>query len=159
MMKRTLVLSTLVLACTTALAQGANEPSSYGTAQLGSLKVTSGVVLGPTRVEMGAKWQDTRVSCKVTRKLRVKAEIYISPVSGSGSTRQIARSRSFPVPNCSEGGPEGFTISARAVKSACPNGAWKPGNYQFFATGSEPRKKLEANAGLIWNRRGRCSAS
>lgn len=111
-MKKALVLTALVLTGTAALAQGASEPSSYGTAQLGSLKVTSGVVLRQTRVEMGAKWQDARVSFKVSRKLKVKAEIYISPAFNGNFTRHIARSRSFPVPNCGEGGPEGFTISA-----------------------------------------------
>ena len=157
MIKKMFVLTVLLLATWVALAAAANEPSTYATAKLGTLKVVDAVLISSTAADMRAFWLDSKVACSVSRKLAVKAEIYVSSVSGSGKPRHIVRSGSFATQNCSEGGPSmGFTITAKKAGSACPNGSWKAANYEFITTATEPKKGLTAIADLSWEKRGKC---
>lgn len=126
------------------------DPSSFGTAQLGSLKVVSGVVITEKNVVLNGGWYDDKISCRKNRRLRVKAKINIS-APGAMASRNVNRSGSFLAPNCAEGGPSvGFTITARQAKSACADGSWKPGAYSFMTTTTEPARKLKAVDSLVW---------
>ena len=132
----------------------AGEPSAFGTARLGSLMVTASVFVGSKAVDMRGVWNDTKVSCTVSRPLRVR--ILVDRVSG-GKTKRIVRSGTFRDTNCAEGGPSvGFTIKARAVGLACANGRWKPGLYHLLTRAREPSKHLEASASLDWRNSSRC---
>jgi hypothetical protein len=153
-------LAVIVVALAVAIAVPAasqDQPSSYGVARTGSLQVVSGVLVSPTAVDMRGVWTDEKVSCLKSRTLAVRAQITISPLSGKGLSRHYIRSGSFVDINCAEGGPNvGFTIRARAAKTACPNGRWKPAIYSFITTTTEPTKKLRARAILEWRQRSRC---
>src|SRR5262249_10255247 len=75
------------------------------------------------------------------------------------SGRRVARSGRFKDANCAEGGPNvGFTITARQAGLACPNGAWKPGRYDFVTTTIEPTRKLLATARALWTNGRPCGA-
>ena len=142
----------LTLLGVAAVASG--EPSTFGTARLGSLTVTAGVVVGPKDVDMRGVWNDPKVPCTVSRRLRVR--VLIDRVVG-GKTQRIRRSGAFRDPNCAEGGPNvGFTLKARRIGLACPNGRWKPGLYHFLTRAKEPKRRLEAQASLDWTNGRRC---
>jgi hypothetical protein len=130
------------------------EPATFGTARLGSLTVTASVLVGAKAADMRGVWNDTKVPCTVSRPLRVR--ILIDRVSG-GKTKRVVRSGTFRDTNCAEGGPNvGFTIRARSVGLACPNGRWKPGLYHFLTRAREPKRHLEASASLDWQNSRRC---
>jgi hypothetical protein len=132
----------------------AGEPASFGTARLGSLTVTVNVFVAPKAADMRGVWNDTKVPCTVSRRLRVR--VLVDRVAG-GKTTRVRRSGTFRDPNCAEGGPNvGFTLSARAAGMACPNGRWKPGLYHFLTRAKEPKRGLEASASLDWTNTRRC---
>ena len=142
----------VALAGIAALASG--EPSTFGTARLGSLTVTASVVVGPKDVDMRGVWNDTKVPCTVSRPLRVR--VLVDRVVG-GKTQRVRRSGRFRDANCAEGGPNvGFTLRARSIGLSCPNGRWKPGLYHFLTRAREPKRKLEGTASLDWTNRRRC---
>jgi hypothetical protein len=135
-------------------AVGSAEPTALGTARLGTLTVTASVVVSPKTVDMRGVWNDTKVPCTVSRRLRVR--VLVDRVA-SGKTKRVVRSGTFRDPNCAEGGPNvGFTISARAAGLACPNGRWKPGLYHFLTRVKEPKRRLDASASLDWTNTRRC---
>jgi hypothetical protein len=144
--RSTLALAAAGLGLAAATASAAGEPTAYGHAQLGSLSVVSGVLVTRMAADMRGVWNDEHVSCKTTRLLAVKILIDHVP-----SGKRIARSGRFKDANCAEGGPNvGFTITARKAGLACPNGAWKPGRYDFVTTTLEPTRKLLATASVLW---------
>src|ERR1700738_2988649 len=103
------------------VAQAADEPSAYGEAQSGTLRVTSGVVLAPKSVDMRGVWQDSSRPCSAQRVLKVRAEVHFTPPGGAA--RRVILTRSFKDGNCTEGGPNvGFTPTAHLLVMACPNG-------------------------------------
>ncbi|HYZ79244.1 MAG TPA: hypothetical protein VE596_17900 [Gaiellaceae bacterium] len=131
-----------------------DEPAAFGTARLGSLTVTASVLVSAKAVDMRGVWNDTKVACTVSRPLRVR--ILVDRVAG-GKTMRVRRAGTFRETNCAEGGPNvGFTIKARSVGLACPNGRWKPGLYHFLTRAKEPRRELEASASLDWQNTRRC---
>jgi hypothetical protein len=135
-------------------AAAAGEPASFGTARLGTLTVTASVFVAPKAADMRGVWNDTKVPCTVSRRLRVR--VLVDRVAG-GKTTRVRRSGTFRDPNCAEGGPNvGFTLSARAAGMACPNGRWKPGLYHFLTRAKEPKRGLEASASLDWTNTRRC---
>ena len=100
-------------------------------------------------------WTDTKVPCSAQRKLTVKA--LIDYVDKAGKTHRLILTKAFKDGNCAEGGPNvGFTVSAGQAVLNCPNGAWKPGQYQFVTTTTEPVRKLKAIASVGWTKPGRC---
>jgi hypothetical protein len=130
------------------VAVGGAEPTAFGTARLGTLTVTASVVVGAKAVDMRGVWNDTKVPCTVNRRLRVR--VLVDRVA-SGKTKRVVRSGTFRDPNCAEGGPNvGFTLNARSIGLACPNGRWKPGLYHFLTRAREPKRNLEASASLDW---------
>jgi hypothetical protein len=145
----------LVLAAAAALA--ADEPASYGTARLGSLTVTSGILVSAKAVQMQGVWNDPKVSCRVNRRLTVKADVNYIPAGGN--PRRVVRRGVFLDTNCAEGGPNvGFTISARKAGFACPNGAWKPARYSFVVRTIEPTRQLQSVVSLDWFKAARCGS-
>jgi hypothetical protein len=141
-----------------ALAAGAGAqegPSALGSARLGTLTVTSRVILGATSADLRGVWTDTKVPCSAKRRLRVVAEIDYVPFGGSG--RRFVRRGTFADANCAEGGPNvGFTIRARSTPFACPSGRWRRGRYTFVVKTTEPKRGLRATADLDWTRTARC---
>jgi hypothetical protein len=135
-------------------AAAAGEPGSSGTARLGSLTVTASVLVGPKAADMRGVWNDTKVPCTVSRRLRVR--VLVDRVA-AGKTTRVIRSGVFRDPNCAEGGPNvGFTLKARSIGLACPNGRWKAGLYHFLTRAKEPKRGLEASASLDWTNTRRC---
>ena len=138
-------------------ALAADEPTAFGTATRGSLRVTSGVLVSARDVDMRGVWVDETVSCRTQRRLTVAIEIdYVAPTRPDRIVR-FRRTGRFRGPNCAEGGPNvGFTITPRQARFACADGRWKPGRYTFSTSTMEPTTRLEANATLFWHKPGRC---
>jgi hypothetical protein len=152
---RILVASVTVALGLAATAQATGEPSVFAAAKLGSLTVTSGALVSPKSVDMRGVWTDTKRPCSEHRKLAVKAQI--DYVDKAGKTHRLILSKTFRDGNCAEGGPNvGFTVTAKMAVLACPNGSWKPGQYQFVTTATEPVRKLKAIASVGWTKPGRC---
>jgi hypothetical protein len=125
-------------------------------AHLGSLHVTSAVYVSPKAVDLMGVWQDSKVKCTANRRLRVHGEIDYIPFKGK-PRRPFLRTRTFPDANCAEGGSNvGFTVKAKRLGLACPNGTWKPARYNFVTVTTEPTRKLSATASVNWARPGHC---
>jgi hypothetical protein len=152
---RLLVAAVAVLLGSAPLASAAGEPSTFAAARLGSLTVTSSVLVSPTAVEMRGVWQDTKRPCTATRRLSVRAQV--DRVDAAGKTHRLIFTRGFKDANCAEGGPNvGFSLTAKMLVSACPDKQWKPGIYTFVTTTTEPVRKLKAIASLSWQKSGPC---
>ena len=148
------LLAVLVLGLA-ASAAAADQPSAYGMAQRGSLKVVSNVLLSPTGGEMKGVWLDGKLGCLDRRTLRVSIQIDL--VSPGGRTTRIKRSRQGAVDNCAEGGPNfGFDLAPRAYKMACANGRWKPGRYSLTTRTLDVRSGMLAQASLYHQITRRC---
>jgi hypothetical protein len=145
-MRALLAVLTLGLA---ASAAAADQPTAYGMAQRGSLKVVSNVLISPTGGEMKGVWLDGKRGCLDRRTLRVA--IHIDLVSASGKTTRVKRSRTGFVDNCAEGGPNfGFDLSPRAFKMGCANGRWRPGRYSLTTVTTHVASGLIAQASLYY---------
>ncbi len=150
---RTLVIALSLAVAAPALA--ADDPSAYGMAQRGSLKVVSNVLLGPTGGEMKGVWLDGKRGCLDRRTLRVSIQIDL--VSSTGKTTRIKRSRQGAVDNCAEGGPNfGYDLAPKAYKLACANGRWKPGRYSLTTRTLDLRSGISAQASLYHQVTRRC---
>jgi hypothetical protein len=137
------------------VALGAIEPpTTLGGARLGSLTVTSGALVEPKSVDLRGVWNDTKVSCLANRMLRVHAAVDYIPARGL--PRRRVRNGVFKSPNCAEGGPNvGFTLTARQLGFACPNGTWKPARYNFLTQTTELERGLKATASMNWLKPGK----
>ena len=135
-------------------AAAGGEPTAFGSARLGTLTVTSSVLVSPKAADMRAVWNDTKAPCAESRRLPVR--ILVDRVA-AGKTTRVRRAGTFRDGNCAEGGPNvGFTLGARAAGMACPDGRWKPGLYHFLTRAKEPRRGLEVSASLDWTNTRRC---
>ena len=135
-------------------AAAGGEPTSFGTARLGTLTVTASILVSPKAADMRGVWNDTKSPCPENRRLGVR--VLVDRVA-AGKTTRVRRAGTFRDANCAEGGPNvGFTLTARAAGMACPNGRWKPGLYHFLTRAKEPKRGLEASAGLDWRNTRRC---
>jgi hypothetical protein len=151
-MRKLLVVLALTLA---APAAAADEPAAYGMAQQGSLKVVSGVLLNPSGGEMKGVWLDGKKGCLDKRRLRVAIQIDL--VSANGKTTRVKRSRTAPVDNCAEGGPNfGFDLVPKALGLGCANGRWRPGRYSMSTTTTDVASGLMAQASLYRQVTRRC---
>jgi hypothetical protein len=151
------ILATLavVAALAAPAALAANEPAAYGSATSGALSVTSGVLLGPKTADMRGVWLDETRPCSETRALKVTVEVFFS--SSTGATRRKVLSKTGPVGNCAEGGPNfGFTFRAKKHGFACASGAWKPGSYSFATTTRDTTTGLVGTASLNWVKTAAC---
>jgi len=155
------VIRAAVAAAVTALALGAaalaapEPPTAAGDAQLGTLHVTSGILVFPTSADLRGGWQDSRVACSATRRLTIRVDVFYRAFGKAGSHRRLKAG--FQDENCAEGGPNvGFTPTARQLGYACPNGRWKPGRLDFVVHTTEPTRSLTATASLSWANTARC---
>jgi hypothetical protein len=149
------LLAVLVLALA-APASAADDPSTYGMAQRGSLKIVSGVLLSPAGGEMKGVWMDAKQGCSARRQLRVSIQIDL--VSASGKTTRYKATRLGPVGNCAEGGPNfGFDLTPKAYKMACANGRWKPGRYSMVTKTLDVHSGISAQASLYHQVTRRCT--
>ncbi len=144
---RTLV-ALFVLGLAVSAATAADQPSAYGMAQRGSLKVVSNVLLSPTGGEMKGVWLDGKKGCLDRRTLRVAIQIDL--VSPAGKTTRAKRSRTGFVDNCAEGGPNfGYDLSPRALGMGCAkNRRWRPGRYSMNTKTTHVASGLIAQASL-----------
>ena len=141
------LLAVLVLGLAASAAAGADQPSAFGMAQRGTLKVVSNVLLSPTGGEMKGVWLDGKKGCLDRRTLRVAIQIDL--VAPAGNTIRAKKSRSGLVDNCAEGGPNfGFDLSPRALKMGCANGRWRPGRYSMTTKTTHVASGLSAQASL-----------
>lgn len=150
-------LSLAVALAVAGVATAAGEPPmASGDARLGTLHVTSGILVSPKTADLRGVWNDTKVKCSVSRRLTVRADVYYRAFGKQGShRRKVGR---FLDMNCAEGGPNvGFTLSARQLRYACPNGRWKPGRIDFVVTTTEPTRGLRATTSLSWANTQKCS--
>lgn len=123
-------------------------PSAYGTAEKGTLKVVAGVLVTAKGAELKGVWLDGTKGCLAKRTLAVSILVDRVPKPG-GATTRVRRSRSGPVDNCAEGGPNfGYDLTARAARMACPDGRWKPGYYSFVTRVRDRTSGLVAQASL-----------
>jgi hypothetical protein len=145
-------LAALVAAAGASAAGG--PPSAAGSARLGTLTVTSGILVSATSADLRGVWQDTRVRCTVSRRLTVQVDVFYRSGATSSHRRRMG---TFSDANCAEGGPNvGFTLAARSLGYACPNGRWKPGLIDFVVRTTEPTRRLRATASLTWANTTRC---
>jgi hypothetical protein len=146
----------VLLLALAAPAAAADDPSTFGMAQRGSLKIVSSVLLGPAGGEMKGVWIDAKQGCAVRRQLRVSVQIDL--VSANGKTTRYKASRLGPVDNCAEGGPNfGFDLTPKAYKMACASGRWKPGRYSLVTKTLDLRSGMSAQASLYHQVTRRCS--
>ena len=136
-------------------ASAADQPSAYGMAQRGSLKVVSSILISPRGGEMKGVWLDGKKGCLDRRMLRV--DIQIDLVGPTGDTIRVKRWRRGFVDNCAEGGPNfGFDLSPRALKMGCANGRWQPGRYSLNTKTTHLASGLIAQASLHYQVTRRC---
>ena len=149
MRKWVLVAGLAALVASAAASAAGEPPTAAGSARLGTLTVTSGILVSPTSADLRGVWNDTRVACSVSRRLAVRVDVYYRAFGTTGSHRR--RSGSFADANCAEGGPNvGFSLTARALRYACADGRWKPGRIDFVVKTTEPARGLRATASLSW---------
>ena len=150
---RTLV-GLLALALT-APALAIDEPGTFGMAQRGSFKLVAGVLPNPQGGEMKGVWLDAKQGCTARRTLRVSIQIDL--VSSAGKTTRVRRTRSGPVQNCAEGGPNfGYDLAPRTLGLGCVNGRWRPGRYSMTTKVVDARSGLLAQASLYRQVTRRC---
>ena len=126
-----------------------SSPGTFAISERGSLQVASSILTERRVADMRGGWTNERISCRASHRLRVKIEIHRSVGGNAGG--DVERSKSGPVTNCAEGGPNfGFTIRAASVGLACPNRAWRPGRYDFVTRTRDLRSGLRATATLFF---------
>ena len=144
----------LCLAAPSAAAQ-ASHPEVLALSERGSLQVASTVLVGRRVADMRGGWVDERVRCRASRRLTVSIEIHRTLRGNPAGT--VQRSKSGSVANCAEGGPNfGYTVRAAAVGLACPNGAWRPGRYDFVTRTRHRRTGVRATAAVSFRVRTPC---
>lgn len=150
------LIALLMLGGLAASAGAADQPTAYGMAQRGSLRVVSVVRIEPTGGEMKGIWLDGQKGCLDRRTLRVA--INIDLVSPAGKTTRVNRSRTGFVDNCAEGGPNfGFDLAPRALGMGCANGRWRPGRYALNTKTTHVASGLIAQASLYYEVTRRCT--
>lgn len=132
----------------------AAETSVFAEAKKGDLRVLSSVLLTRKAVDMMGGWLNESKPCTAERRLRVVVRIFRTRGNSSAVTgNQITRKRM----NCAEGGPNlGFQFDASDTGFACPNGAWKPGRYDFVTRTRHLASGVVSVASLGWVKRRAC---
>jgi hypothetical protein len=126
-----------------------STPGTFAISERGSLLVASSVLVERRVADMRGGWTDDRISCRASRTLKVSIEIHRT--SGGNPAGEVQRSKSGSVTNCAEGGPNfGFGIRAANVGLACPNGAWRPGRYDFVTRTRHRKSGLRSTATLFF---------
>lgn len=143
------VVLTAVLAGTVTALASTPPPSAFGHARQGALELVSGAVLDDRTAYLMGTFSNPKSPCTATRRVRVNGTVVF--LTQAGARKTVRRSGLFTALNCAEGGPNrGFTLTARAMGLACPNGKWKRGNYSFVTETVDVRTGLRAVASLLW---------
>jgi hypothetical protein len=154
---RPVLLASLVAAvvlATGAPAAAQGEPAAFASTERGSLRVVSGAFVSPSSTDLRGVWLDETLGCDQWRGLRVS--VLIDRVR-AGRTTRIQRARSSAVRNCAEGGPNfGFTLRARGIGLACPDGTWQPGIYTFVVRTTHRASGLTSVLSLAWENTEAC---
>ena len=133
----------------------ASYPEVLTFSDRGSLQVASSVLVARRVADMRGGWFNEGVACRASRRLRVTIEI-LRTFRGNTAGR-VRRSKSGAVRNCAEGGPNfGYAVRAAAVGLACPNGAWRPGRYDFVTRTRHRRTGMRATAAVSFRVRTAC---
>jgi len=133
----------------------AGLPTALGSAKKGTLHATDLVNLNAKSVAMLGGWRNAAVPCSSHRRLRISVLVHRTGPGGTGTT--VRRSRTGVIQNCAEGGPNfGFELTADSLGMACPDGAWRPGRYDFVIHTDVALAKLRATAALTWPNRVAC---
>ena len=149
------LLALAIVVMSAAPAAAADEPSAYGVAQQGSLKVVADVLLEPRGGEMKGVWLNNALPCSARRLLIVRIDIDL--VRPGGTTSRVRRSRSGRVDNCAEGGPNfGYELDPRALGLGCADGRWAPGRYALTTRVTDTASGLRASASLYRQVTRRC---
>jgi hypothetical protein len=154
-MRRFLITAAVVLGALATALPAAAEPEVFASAVDGDLMVSSSILVSARATDMRGGWLNETVPCASWRRLKVS--IIVERVPGSGGARVVRRSKNRLVMNCAEGGPNmGFSLTARTLGMACPDGTWKPGRYSLATTTAHLASGLQAIASLGWRKRGSC---
>jgi hypothetical protein len=138
----------------------ATPTSAYATAGLGSLTVTSAIVIGGTTVRFLGGWSSPAASCQASRRVVLDATLDYQPFSPAPRPARLFRlQRRGAVENCSESGPNlVLAFPVRRLGLSCPAGVWHRGRYELSATalvtapnGMAPDTSLRAVADLVTN--------
>ncbi len=152
---RSLVLVGAVAGALVAAAPALAEPEVFAVAVDGDLQVSSSILVSAKATDMRGGWLNETLPCAAWRRLRVSIDV--ERVPGSGGGRVVRKSKSQAVQNCAEGGPNmGFSLTARRLGMACPDGSWKPGRYSLATTTVHLATGLKAIASVGWRKRGSC---
>ncbi len=154
-MRRFTIFAMMVLAAAVLAGVALAEPEVFADAKSGDLHVSASILVSAKAADMRGGWINETLGCSATR--RVKVSIIVERIPAHGTGRVVRKSKSRLVVNCAEGGPNmGFTLTARSLGMACPNGKWKPGRYSLATTAKHIATGLEASASLGWSKRGAC---
>jgi hypothetical protein len=136
-------------------AAASHLPLTFGISRKGPLDVSAVIHVDHRVVDMRGGWNSTAIPCTAFRTLRVRAFVEYTPATGAPIRRQRIRRRA--VMNCAEGGPNsGFTLSARSLGMACPNGTWRPGQYSLATNTRHIATGTVAIATLDFRKLGGC---
>jgi hypothetical protein len=133
-----------------------NTPSTFGISRRGPLDVVSSILMTDRAVDMRGGWFHDGVSCLAFRRLNVRVLVeYQAP--GSNTSQRFRARRSRVTQNCAEGGPNmGFTLGARRLGFACPNGDWKRGRYNLLTETRHVATGQVAIATIDWTNTTAC---
>ena len=154
-MRRFTIFAATVLGAAVLAGTALAEPEVFADAKSGDLDVSASILLSAKATDMRGGWLNESLGCNQWR--RIKVSIIVERIPTSGRPKVIRKSKSRATMNCGEGGPNmGFSLSARGLGLACPNGAWKPGRYAFATTVEHLATGVTAIASLGWRKRGSC---
>jgi hypothetical protein len=132
----------------------AAETSAFAEAKRGQLRVLSSVLLTWRAVDMMGGWLHGGQPCTTERRLRVVVQVFRTR---GGTTNDFRDSVTAKRMNCAEGGPNlGFQLDAADTGFACPNGAWRPGRYDFVTRTKHLASGVVSVASLGWNKQATC---
>lgn len=125
---------------------------SFGSAVQEPLRVTSQIAAFHQRIAMSGSWASADLECEGWRRLGISVSIDRLAPGGGRSSKAFARTG--VVSNCSAGVTLGKT--AVSLGWACPNGAFRPGQYLAFVATRHFATGLRAEAFLHFQVRGTC---
>jgi hypothetical protein len=153
MSRKALTTGVALVALALPAAAGA-ETSVFAEAKKGDLRVLSSVLLTRKAVDMMGGWLNESRPCTTERRLRVVVRIFRTR---GGTTSEFSRRVTAKRMNCAEGGPNlGFQFDASDTGFACPNGAWRPGRYDFITRTRHLASGVVSVASLGWVKQAAC---
>jgi hypothetical protein len=109
---------------------------AYAAVTVGKLRVTAEVVLAGTTARFLGDWSDPTVNCDAARQVVLETTLaYVPAQAAPRPPRFVSAGKTGHVLNCPQVG-QGLDLSylAQRLQLACPDGHWRPGNYNLVAT-------------------------